>query len=151
MPAVFLQSLAPPASCLYIWGGLKQDRQPIIRRKDQTAAPYKIYFVNTAKSKSGKSAEAAKWWQEKGKAWFESSPSTKSVQAYAAQFSLGGDYFLEFWQEIENYAALDRWDEDMLQHPDKYSPMMKEASDLFDWGPARIMGDWPESGLGLEE
>jgi hypothetical protein len=23
----------------------------------------------------------------------------------------------------------------------------KEANDLFEWGPSRLMGDWPESSL----
>ncbi|MBA7587310.1 hypothetical protein ES708_29336 [subsurface metagenome] len=42
---------------------------------------------------------------------------------------------------MENYASLDLLDKDMDQNPQKYSPI-KEAQELFDWGPTRIMGDW---------
>jgi len=88
---------------------------------------YRIFVVSTAKVKPGKTKEALKWWQEKGKALFESTPGTKSVRTYAVQFGLGGEYSI-----------------DIDQNPQKYSPF-KEAQELFDWGPTRIMGDWPES------
>jgi hypothetical protein len=84
-----------------------------------------------------------KWWQEKGKAFFEAFPGVKSVKAYAAQFGLGGN-LLEVWLELENYAALDRMDEDLTANPQKYAAWA-ETPDLFENGPARIMGDWPES------
>jgi hypothetical protein len=42
---------------------------------------YRIYVVNTAKTKPGKEKEAVKWWQEKGKVLFESIPGTKSLKA----------------------------------------------------------------------
>lgn len=105
---------------------------------------YRIYIVWTAKVKPGKTKETLKWWQEKGKDLFESSPGTKSVRTYAVQFGLGGEYNIEIWVEEENYASLDLLDKDMDQNPQKYSPL-KEAQGLFDWGPTRIMGDWPES------
>jgi hypothetical protein len=105
---------------------------------------YRIYVVNTAKTKPGKEKEAVKWWQEKGKAMFESTPGTKSLRAYAVQFGLGGEYYYEIWHEVKNYAYFDLLDKDMEQNPQKYSPM-REAQDLFDWGPSRVMGDWPES------
>jgi TPR repeat protein len=105
---------------------------------------FRIYFVYTAKFKPGKTKEAVKWWQEKGKAFKESFPGTKSVRAYAVQFRLGGEYDIEIWVERENYASLDLLDKDIDQNPQKYSPI-KEAQELFDWGPSRIMGDWPES------
>ena len=107
---------------------------------------FRIYFVYTAKFKPGKRKEALKWWQEKGKAFKESFPGTKSVRAYAVQFGLGGEYYIEIWVEKENYASLDLLDKDIDQNPQKYSPI-KEAQELFDWGPSRIMGDWPESGF----
>ncbi len=105
---------------------------------------FRIYFVSTLKMKSGKTKETLKWWQEKGKALFETSPGTKSVRAYAVQFGLGGEYSIEIWAEMENYASFDLLDKDIDQNPQKYSPL-KEAQELFDWGPSRIMGDWPES------
>ena len=105
---------------------------------------YRIYLVYTAKFKPGKSKEAVKWWQEKGKAMLESTPGAKSVRTYAAQFNIGGEYSCEIWTEVKNYAYFDLLDKDMEQNPQKYSPM-REAQDLFDWGPTRIMGDWPES------
>jgi len=104
---------------------------------------YRIYHIATAKIKPGKKwDEAAKWWREKGKAMYESMPGVKSVKAYGDQ--LGGEYMLEFWTEMENYAALDRINEHLLANPQKYAAL-GEAEDLFEWGPGRLMGDWPES------
>jgi len=105
---------------------------------------YRIYVVSTAKIKSGKTKEALKWWQEKGKALFESTPGTKSVRTYAVQFGLGGEYYIEIWAEKENYASFDLEDKEYIQNPQKYSAL-REAQEVFDWGPARIMGDWPEA------
>ena len=106
---------------------------------------YRIYHVVTAKIKPGKIMdEAAKWWREKGQESYESMPGVKSVRAYAAQWFLGGEYGLEFWMEMENYAALDRIDEDWFANPQKYAAW-GEALELFEWGPGRLMGDWPES------
>ena len=105
---------------------------------------YRLYHVRTAKIRPGKWNEAVKWWRDKGKATAESQPGVKSVRAYAVQFGLGGEYILEFWMEMENYAALDRIDEDLEANPEKYAAW-GEGRDLFEWGPARLMGDWPES------
>ena len=105
---------------------------------------YRIYVVSTFKMKRGKEKEVVNWWQEKGKALFESIPGTKSVRTYATQFGLGGEYSCEIWAEVKNYAYFDLLDKDIEQNPQKYSPL-REAPDLFDWGPTRVMGDWPES------
>ena len=112
-----------------------------------TMGMYRIYFVETAKPKPGKSDTATKWWREKGKAFYESLPGVKSVRAYVSQFGLGGAYGLEIWTEVENYAAMDRWDEDIAANPQKYGPAIREFHDLFESGPSRLMGDWPESHL----
>jgi len=100
---------------------------------------YRIYHVTAAKIKPGKGDEAAKWWQEKGKALFDSAPRTKSVKAYAVQFKFGGEYGLEIWREIEDYASFDRLDEDILANPKKYAAYV-EAQELLEWGP-------PDGGL----
>ena len=105
---------------------------------------YRIYHVSTAKIKPGKANEAVRWWQEKGKAMLESTPGFKSAKAYAVQFGLGGEYSIEIWQEIENYAAYDRLDEDLEANPQNYAASA-EAREFFEWGPARVMGDWPQS------
>jgi hypothetical protein len=105
--------------------------------------PFKIYYVFTLNVKSGKSTEAAKWWQEKGKAAYESSPGVKAVKCYAVQFSLGGNY-IEVWLEMENYAAFDQIDKDLDANPQKYAAF-GEIQDLFESSSARVMGDWPES------
>ena len=47
---------------------------------------YTIYHVSTAKTKPGKQGDAVKWWQEKGKALYESMPGVRSVKAFAVQF-----------------------------------------------------------------
>ena len=108
---------------------------------------YRIFFVGTARSKPGIDGEAAKWWTEKGKPFYESMPGVKSLRTYAGQFGLDGKYSIEFWYEIENYGVMDQWDIDMLAHPDRYGPIFKEYGELFENGPSRLMGDWPESRL----
>lgn len=45
---------------------------------------------------------------------------------------------------MENYAALDRIDEDLETNPEKYAAF-GDAEELFDDGPARLMGEWPQS------
>jgi hypothetical protein len=106
---------------------------------------YRKYWVVTARSRPGKSAEAAKWWRETGKACFEATPGVKSVRAYGCQFGLGGEFGLEIWQEIENYAIFDRIDEDMISgNADTYAWLV-QWRELFEDGPARLMGEWPES------
>jgi len=111
---------------------------------------YRIYMVGSAKIKPGKFVEATKWWSEKGAPEMASRPWTKSLKCFAGQFGLGGEYSIEIWQEIENYAALDQIDKWLLDNPGKAAEMMeiwKGADELFEWGPNRLMGDWPESSL----
>lgn len=112
--------------------------------------PYKLYWVGQAKIKPGKYTEANKWWREKGAPDILSDPWTVSLRCYAAQFGLGGEYAIEIWQEIENYAAFDRMDKEIFDNPEKIHEkreIWKEARDYFEWGPNRLMGDWPESGV----
>jgi len=111
---------------------------------------YRLYYVGAARIKPGQGQAAARWWNEKGKAFFEAQPGTKSVRVYAVQFGLGGEYSLEFWSEIEDYASLDRLDEDILANPRKYAAWL-ETQEILEWGPARLMGDWPESRFPMGE
>jgi hypothetical protein len=111
---------------------------------------YRIFIVSTAKARPGKVDEVAEWWREKGKPLFEATPGTKSVNAYTVQFGLGGEYGIEIWSEVEDYASFDRLDEDILDNPQKYGSW-REARELIEWGPTRIMGDWPESQFPLGE
>jgi len=92
----------------------------------------------------GKDKRSGKVVERKRQSLFELTPGTKSVRAYAVQFGLGGEYTIEIWAERENYASFDLEDKDYIQNPQKYSAF-KEAQELFDGGPTRIMGDWPES------
>lgn len=108
---------------------------------------YRIYFVGTARSRPGKASEASKWWREEGEPFYASLPGVKSLQTYAAQFGLGGAYNLEFWYEIDDYAVMDAWDKVMSEDPGKYGPKFAKFAELFEGGPSRIMGDWPESRL----
>lgn len=111
---------------------------------------YKLYWVGRAKVKPGKYSEAVKWWREKGVPDILADPWTKSLKCYASQFGLGGEYTIEIWQEIESYGSFDQIDTDILENPDKYKKkqaMWDEANEYFEWGPNRLMGDWPESSL----
>ncbi len=108
-------------------------------------ANYRIYYVTTATTKPGKGSACAQWWQEKGQSFFESFPGVKSLQVYASQFGIGRKHGFEFWFEIENYAVLDKWDQALENEPEKYGPSWAEYTELFEPGPTRIMGDWPES------
>ena len=115
---------------------------------------YRLFWVGTLKIRPGKAAEAQKWWREKGMPDILSDPWTKSVKCYAVQFGLGGEWAIEIWQEIENYAAFDRMDRSIIDNPEKTRQswlLWKEAIDYFEWGPARLMGDWPESSGAPEE
>lgn len=111
---------------------------------------YKLYWVGSAKVKPGKDSEATKWWREKGAPDILADPWTKSLKCYAVQFGLGGEYTIEIWQEIESYGSFDHMDKDIFEFPDKYKKKQKmwdEANEYFEWGPNRLMGDWPESSL----
>jgi len=111
---------------------------------------YGLYFVRTAKIKPEKFEEAAKWWRERGAPELLSEPWTKSLHTYGLQYGLGGDYDIEVWQEIENYAAFDQMDERFVKDPawaKQWDDLVKESVDYFEWGPAHLMGDWPESEL----
>jgi hypothetical protein len=108
---------------------------------------FRIFFVGTAAARPGKGSECATWWREKGQAYFESFPGVKSLQAFASQFGLGRRHGFEFWFEIEDYAVLSQWDTGMAANPQKYGPLWVEYVELFETGPNRIVGDWPESRL----
>ena len=108
---------------------------------------YRIFYVSTARPRPGKGSEAANWWKETGKPFFESIPGVKSLQTFAGQFGLSGEYGIEFWYELENYAVMDLWDKDVAANPQKYGSIFQEFNELFDSGPSRVMGDWPESRL----
>jgi len=55
---------------------------------------------------------------------------------------------MEIWTELESYASFDEmdkfWEEDS-DDAKKFGKVWKEANDYFEWGPTRLMGDWPES------
>jgi hypothetical protein len=107
---------------------------------------YRIYYVTTARPKSGKVEAAGRWWAEKGRKLFESMPGTKSVRAYVAQFGLSGDTFtFEIWQEIESYAAFDKWDQQAQSDLKAYVDFHTDFHQYYDLGPCRIMGEWPGS------
>lgn len=105
---------------------------------------YRIYEVTSIKIKPNKGGDAAEWRRQQGKAAFEVAPGTKSVRAHAVQFGFGGEYQLEIWREIEGYGTYDRLDEDLTSTPEKHAAF-REVSDILEFGPTRLMGDWPES------
>jgi hypothetical protein len=109
-------------------------------------AQYRIYHVSTFKTRPGKRVESEKWWTEKGEPLYASLPGVKSVNAYVAQFGLGGEYSIEVWLELESYGALDQADQDIVANPEKYAPLA-ESSQFFEAGPSRLVGDWPASDL----
>jgi hypothetical protein len=124
------------------WGGGRSSEG------DVTA--YKLYMVGSAKIKSGKFEEATKWWKHKGLPDIRSRPWVKSIKCYAGQFGLAGEYDIEIWEEIEDYAAMDamdKWIEEDPKRAEKNRELWKEGNELFEWGPTRLMGDWPESSL----
>ncbi|MGB3904410.1 MAG: hypothetical protein WBB22_05765 [Anaerolineae bacterium] len=113
-------------------------------------AEYKLFMVGTAKIKAGKVPEAARWWRERGLPDLRSRPWAKSVKSYAVQFGLGGEYEMETWVEIDDYAAMDVMDNWIIEDPERAEKdrnMWKEANEYYEWGPVRLMGDWPESAL----
>lgn len=119
--------------------------------RGETMSAYRLYWVMNGKIKPGKYEEAAKWWRERGAPDMLSEPWTVSLHVYAGQFGLSGDHDIEVWQEIKDYAAFDRidkwWFEDDPTGAKKKQDLWRESNEYFEWGPARLMGDWPESGL----
>jgi hypothetical protein len=111
---------------------------------------YRIYEVASIKIKPDRWGDVAEWWRQKGRAAFEAGPGTKSVKAYARQFGFGGEYQVEVWREIESYGTYDRLDEDLFSNPEKYAAF-REVSDILEFGPNRLMGEWPESQSYSEE
>lgn len=107
---------------------------------------YRKFHVSTFKTLPGKRLDGEKWWTDKARPMFQSMPGVKSVNAYVTQFGLGGEYEIEVWLEIENYAAYDQVDQDVAANPQKYQALA-EAEELFETGPGRLMGDWPASDL----
>lgn len=115
---------------------------------------YKLYWVSLAKIKPGKFAEAAKWWREKAAPDIRSDPWCKSLRCYAVQFGLGGEYSIEIWNEISSYADFDAIDQFWMEASDKVKQKLaisKEGIEYFEWGPSRLMGDWPESDVSQPE
>jgi hypothetical protein len=110
-------------------------------------ADYRLFFVGTARPRPGQDSAAAEWWTEKGEAVYGSLPGVKSVQTFASQFGLAGEFTLEFWLEVASYGALDRWDDAMAAEPARYGQFFEEFNELFEGGPSRLMGDWPASRL----
>lgn len=111
---------------------------------------YRLFFVGQGKVKPGKFKEATEWWEEKGKPDILKDPWTVSLNAYAVQFGLGGEYTIEIWQEIENYAAFDAMDKKFTDDPQGAQETLDvwiESNEFFEWGPSRLMGDWPESSV----
>ena len=108
---------------------------------------YRIYWVATAKPRpSLEPGVLEKWWRERGKGLHESIPGVKSVRVYQGQWGLGsGQYPLEIWLELENYAAFDRIDEDVMTNMGKWSDTLKEVGEYWESGPYfRLVGEWPE-------
>jgi len=113
-------------------------------------ADYKIFMVSTFKIKPGKGVEATKFWREKGLPDIRSRPWVKSLRCYAGQFGLAGEYQIEIWEEIADYAAMDamdKWFEEDPKRTARMIEMWKGGSEYFEEGPTRLMGDWPESSL----
>lgn len=105
------------------------------------SASYRIFYVSTLSTQTGKQQEAMAWFDQGMRVWRQM-PGVKSVQSYAVQFGLaqGGSMF-EVWTEIEDYSALDAWDH--LDGPirQEWLDLMSAGRSCVTWGPARLMGD----------
>jgi hypothetical protein len=108
---------------------------------------YQMFLVATARTRPGKIGAAADWWRETGQKFFESLPGVKSLRAFTSQFGIGDVYGIEFWYEIENYAVMDRWDEVISAEAKKYGEIFQQFDELYESGPSRLVGSWPESRL----
>jgi hypothetical protein len=130
-----------PARLMREWPGAS-----LSIKKKVTKTKAGPYWVGQFKIISGMDAEALKWWCEKCEPDILAEPCTKSLKTYAVQFALGGTYTIEIWQELENYAVLDTIETDVQERPEFYTRHMKhlrEAHSIVEWGPARLMREWP--------
>ena len=111
---------------------------------------YKLYLVQVGNVRPGKYTEAMKWWKEEALPNRLTAPWFKSIKAYAGQFGLGGEYVIEIWNEIESYGAFDQiddyWDGDS-EDKEKRLEIIHRGAEIIEWGPSRLMGDWPESAV----
>ena len=108
--------------------------------------PYRLFHVSTATLRPAKRAAAIRWWREEGRAFYAGLPGVAGVQAYAPQFGLGGTA-IEIWLELESYAAYDRTEAAIAAEPGRYAEPFQRATELLEWGPSRLVGEWPESDL----
>ena len=68
---------------------------------------------------------------------------------HLAQFGLAGEWELEVWREIEDYAALDKVDAWYAEDPDgakRRDDLWSESAAYFEWGPVPAHGGL--SGIG---
>lgn len=133
-----------------ITSGVFLSYQPHSFTKEEKMSGYKLYWVGQGKIKPGKFAEAAAWWREKGAPDTLSLPWTKSLKCYGVQFGLGGEYDIEIWQEIGSYGVFDEMDEFYSQESEDLTRRIEntlEGLEYIEWGPSRLMGDWPESSI----
>ncbi len=130
-----------PAKLMREW--IKPSNEPDNVYVDTGIGPY---WVSQFKIKSGMDFKAVEWWKAKGEPDFLADPITKSLKTYAVQFALGGDYTVEIWRELENYSAFDQLKANAQKHSEFYTGSAKhlaEAKEIIEWGPARMMQEWP--------
>lgn len=101
---------------------------------------YRAFYVATFAVEPGKTKEAVAWFTDAVGIWSRL-PGVLSVTVYTAQFSLGPDHGIEVWCEIENYSALDRWDELTGEIQAEWVAHAQGAAGVVRTGPARIVGD----------
>ena len=108
---------------------------------------YTLYKVIAYRIREGQSKEAMEWFTSRGREAMAQLPGVRSVQAFSIQYGLGGiPDLVEVWVEIQDYGVFDRWDEDVVLNPERYSALVEAQQYLQPLG-VRIMGTWPEADL----
>lgn len=101
---------------------------------------YRAFYVATFDVEPGKMKEALTWFSDAVSIWSRL-PGVLSVTVYTTQFALGPRHGVEVWTEIEDYSALDRWDELSGQLQADFIAHAQAAPGVVRSGPARIVGD----------
>ena len=102
-----------------------------------------LFHVFTLRARQGKGDALVTWWRETALDVFRSLPGIKSVRALQTQYLLGGEYDLEWWFELENWAGYDQVTQAFATNP-QLGAALAEQDSLVEFGPSRVVAEWPD-------
>ena len=102
-----------------------------------------IYKIEQYARKTG--LNAAQFFREKALPYYQQMPGVKSVKAYQGRFGFGPhSHDIEIWLDLEDMAALDKWEEYVISHQEEILTFEAEWDQYFENRGSRLLGDWPD-------